>query len=216
MCLGIFSEAAGLARISAMIGLARVFSLFDQEHTETLGYSDLVVCSQSPTPGASRIMIVAHPDDESLFGGEALTSSEGWLVICVTNASNATRRAEFMNAMSLARANYLMLDHADHIANGNFDPALADKLAQVLAENPFEMVVTHGQAGEYGHKQHKALHQIVRCLVPACRLFTFGTRWLGRPHMSIAKQQLLRCYRSQNAIDLFRYMAEREVLQPAT
>jgi LmbE family N-acetylglucosaminyl deacetylase len=84
-----------------------------------------------------------------------------------------------MKAMSLAEADYLMLDHADHKASGNFDPSLAYKLARVLAENPLEMVVTHGQAGEYGHRQHQALHQICPSSRPG-RLFTFGTRWVAR------------------------------------
>jgi LmbE family N-acetylglucosaminyl deacetylase len=211
--VGILKETAELAKISAMIGLARIFSLFEKQHSEKLGYSDFEVRSRDPVPRTSKVMIVAHPDDESLFGGETLTSSKGWLVVCVTNASNEVRRAEFIKAMGLAGADYLMLDHADHIANGNFDPALASKLALILAANPLEMVVTHGEAGEYGHKQHIALHQIVRRLAPAGRLFTFGTRWLARPRMSVAKERLLECYGSQDIAGA-RYMAEREVLLP--
>jgi LmbE family N-acetylglucosaminyl deacetylase len=196
-----------------MVGLTRTLSLFEKEHSQKLGYSDLAIRSRDPMPGVSKIMIVAHPDDESLFGGETLTSSEGWLVICVTNASNEVRRAEFTKAMALARADYLMLDHDDHFTNGNFDPALASTIARVLAANPFEMVVTHGKAGEYGHKQHRALHQIVRHLVPVGRLLTFTTRWLGSPRISAAKQKLLDCYESQESIALFHYMAEREGLR---
>jgi LmbE family N-acetylglucosaminyl deacetylase len=214
MILGIFTETAELAGIGAMMGVTQMLSLFEKQHSEKLGYSDFVVRSRDPLPGAAKIMIVAHPDDESLFGGETLTSSEGWLVICVTNASNETRRAEFIKAMGLARADYLMLDHADHFTSGNFDPALASTLTLVLSANPCAMVVTHGEAGEYGHKQHRALHQIVRRLAPAGRLFTFATRWLGRPRISAAKQRLLDCYGSQDSIALFRCMAQREDLRP--
>ena len=54
-------------------------------------------------------MIVAHPDDESLFGGEALTSSGGWTVICVTNGTNEQRRREFIEAMNSIGVNYTSL-----------------------------------------------------------------------------------------------------------
>jgi LmbE family N-acetylglucosaminyl deacetylase len=73
-------------------------------------------------------MIVAHPDDESLFGGESLTSSSDWMVICVTGGSNERRRNEFMRAMHSIRVNYTMLDHADHMHSGNFDPRLEKTL----------------------------------------------------------------------------------------
>jgi hypothetical protein len=53
----------------------------------------------------------------------------------------------------------------------------------------------------------------VRRLAPAGRLFTFATRWLGRPRISAAKQRLLDCYGSQDSIARFRYMAAREGLQ---
>ncbi|MGB2604888.1 MAG: PIG-L family deacetylase [Candidatus Sulfotelmatobacter sp.] len=217
MTVGIFAESAELVRIGATIGLMRMFFSFEhsERHSEKLGYSDFEVRSRDAMPDVTKIMIVAHPDDESLFGGETLTSSEGWLVICVTNASNETRRAEFIRAMCLAGADYLMLDHADHFTSGNFDPALAAKLARVLAEIPSEIVVTHGATGEYGHRQHRALHRIVRRLVPTERLFTFATRWLARPHISAAKQRLLDCYVSQDSIERFRYMSEREFLRPS-
>src|SRR5215510_5098323 len=75
-----------------------------------IGWSDVVFSSRS-VPNPSKVMIVAHPDDESLFGGEALTSTRGWTVICVTNGTNEQRRREFINAMSSIGANYTILGH---------------------------------------------------------------------------------------------------------
>ena len=159
-------------------------------------------------------MIVAHPDDESLFGGDALTSFDGWMVVCVTGAGIEGRRREFVNAMNSIRANYVMLNHADHLASGNFDPALERQLSALLGERSWEMVVTHNARGEYGHVQHKALHRIVVRLAPRDRLFVFGTRWWGRSRISSAKQRLLDCYQSQESVRRFRYLAGRERIRP--
>jgi DNA-binding transcriptional LysR family regulator len=211
--MGILRGTAELFRICGRMAISRVSSVV-QRSSEKLGNSGFLVRSRDPIPIAAKLMIVAHPDDESLFGGEALTSSRGWLVVCVTNASHPTRRAEFVKAMSLAGADYLVLDHPDNIANGNFHPSLTSTLEGLLTEHGFEMVVTHGPNGEYGHRQHVALHQIVCGLVRSGRLFTFATRWSARPHMSAAKRALLECYALQDSVARFRYMAEREVLRP--
>ena len=39
---------------------------------------------------AKRLMIVAHPDDETIWGGAHL-SEGGYLVVCLTNGNNQTR-----------------------------------------------------------------------------------------------------------------------------
>jgi len=191
------------ARVTSWIGAS----------SERLVWSPLVVACRDNVQSATRIMIVAHPDDESLFGGEALTSLKGWMVVCVTNAGVIERRQEFVNAMNLIKANYVMLNHADHLASGNFDPSLERQLAELIAERPWEMIVTHGRRGEYGHTQHKAVHQIVCRLAPRDRIFVFGARWWGRSRISAAKEQLLACYQSQESIRRFRYLAGRECLR---
>lgn len=148
----------------------------------------------------SKLMIVAHPDDESIFGGDALTSSGGWTVVSVTNAGNPLRRAEFIAAMTAARANWFMLDHADHLTRGDFDPRLREQLAWILSDAPYELVVTHNARGEYGHPQHRALHAIVTSLLPEnAELFVFDHHWRIRRTLSDAKRALLAHYPSQRA-----------------
>lgn len=171
-----------------------LFSIARRART-TLGCSALVVTGDGST-APSRLMIVAHPDDESLFGGEALTSSSGWLVVCVTGASNDLRRHEFIGAMTSIGASYMMLDHDDDLRNGNFSPRLEEQLSAVIAGRPYQAVVTHNAAGEYGHPQHRALHRVVRRLIADRPLHVFAHRWT-HPAMSPAKRALLAHYRSQ-------------------
>lgn len=154
--------------------------------------------SRANVDAPSKLMIVAHPDDESLFGGETLLSSRGWTVVCVTNASHPQRRAEFIAAMDAARANWVILDHPDDLTSGNFHPRLTEQLAVLLRQHPYELVVTHNARGEYGHRQHRAIHRIVSALVPRGVAFAvFGHPWNAFPSMSAKKRELLAHYPSQ-------------------
>lgn len=189
-------------------------SSFFGESAVPLVFDPLVITRRNSTRQPCRLMIVAHPDDETLFGGDALTALSNWLVVCVTNAGNRTRRHEFIRAMNCIGADYVMLNHADHLSSGNFHPALEQQLATLLAERPWEMVVTHAESGEYGHPQHKSLHRIVRKLAPPHRLHVFGVQWWRRGNLSAAKQRLLACYPSQDSVRRFHFLAARESLVP--
>jgi LmbE family N-acetylglucosaminyl deacetylase len=179
-----------------------------------IGWSEVVCSSRAGAPCPSKIMIVAHPDDESLFGGEALTSSSGWTVVCVTNGTNERRRLEFAAAMASIGANYTILGHFDHLASGNFSRRLDEQLKELLDEFPYEMVVTHNERGEYGHPQHRAVHRIVRRLVGTRPLYVFDHPWTARPRVSAAKRALIQHFDSQRpCIEHAWRLASRERLR---
>ena len=179
-----------------------------------IGCTETVFSSRSSVPNPSKVMIVAHPDDESLFGGEALTSSGGWTVICVTNGTNQQRRREFIEAMSSIGVNYSMLCHFDHLDSGNFSGRLEEQLKALLNEFQYDMVVTHNERGEYAHPQHRAVHRIVRRLVTNRPLYVFDHPWTARPRMSAAKRALLAHYESQRVSIEFAWpLASRERLR---
>jgi hypothetical protein len=107
-----------------------------------------------------NLMVVAHPDDESLFGGAALLNGEQWEVICVTNSKNVVRAREFTEAMHQANASFQIWDYPD---NDNFWktlPTLTNDLAKIL-KTSYQKVVTHNIMGEYGHGHHVCLHKIM-------------------------------------------------------
>jgi LmbE family N-acetylglucosaminyl deacetylase len=184
------------------------------EEPVPIGWSELVFASRTAVPAPTKIMIVAHPDDESLFGGDALTSSRGWTVVCVTNGTNEERRREFAAAMTSVGANYTLLAHFDHLQSGNFNVRLEEQLAELLDEFPYEMVVTHDERGEYGHPQHIAVHHIVRRLAGRRPLYVFAHPWFARPRMSAAKRALIAHYGSQGPSVLHAWrLASRERLR---
>ncbi|WP_053365009.1 PIG-L family deacetylase [Bacillus sp. FJAT-27245] len=120
-----------------------------------------------------KLMIVAHPDDELLFGGGELLKETGWKVICVTNKSNPERAAEFTKVMNLVNAEHEMWDYPD-VWNGDFDrKKLSNDLKKMLGERKYKKIVTHNRQGEYGHTQHIALSEAVHDLVSK-NLYVFG------------------------------------------
>lgn len=113
---------------------------------------------------SDKLMIVAHPDDESIFGGAALLREKGWKVICLTNANNEIRSDEFHKAMRRVGASCEIWDYPD-IYGGSFDSKqLRKDLSKVITKHQFRRIVTHNLQGEYGHSQHKSLSKILHDL----------------------------------------------------
>ncbi|WP_181884521.1 protein kinase domain-containing protein [Neobacillus piezotolerans] len=122
---------------------------------------------------ADKLMIVAHPDDEVLFGGGELIKEKGWKVICVTNSNNKERASEFKFVMKSLGAEYEIWDFPD-VWEGDFDrPALTKKIKNELKGKDYKKIVTHNLHGEYGHTQHIALSEVVHSLCKK-NLYVFG------------------------------------------
>lgn len=107
---------------------------------------------------SDKLMIVAHPDDETIFAGKELISNKEWKVICVTGYSNEIRRKEFEKAMKVLNiTEYEIWDYPDKW-KGDFDrKKLSNDIKNVLEKGNYKEVLTHGVKGEYGHTQHKAI-----------------------------------------------------------
>lgn len=63
-----------------------------------------------------KLMIVAHPDDESYWGGAHLLE-DNYLVVCITNGDNSVRHKEFFNALQYSGDEGVILEYPD-IKNG--------------------------------------------------------------------------------------------------
>jgi LmbE family N-acetylglucosaminyl deacetylase len=153
-----------------------------------------------------KIMIVAHPDDETIFGGAQLIREAGWLVVCVTNGDNKVRRKEFTKVMHRVNAEYEMWTFKDRW-KGDFDRSrLKSELIRVLDRRPVRKIVTHSLQGEYGHTQHIAISELLHELVP-CNLYVFdrADRKLDEDVLA-RKRKLLRYYRSQNITKFKKYV----------
>lgn len=112
-----------------------------------------------------NIMIVAHPDDETIWGGIHLLQ-ENYLVICLTNGNNVVRSKEFHNVMEQTHNTGIILDYPDK-TNGkrnnwkNVYHDIENDLHYLLSNHSFSTIVTHNPKGEYGHQHHKMTSAIV-------------------------------------------------------
>lgn len=58
------------------------------------------------------LMIVAHPDDETIWGGSHLINGN-YTVLCITNGNNKKRKKEFMNVMEKTHSKGIILSFPD-------------------------------------------------------------------------------------------------------
>lgn len=162
-------------------------------------------------------MIVAHPDDESIFGGANLIRETGWKVICLTNGSSEIRSKEFYTAMNMIGVSCEIWDYPDEL-EGHFDSDILTKdLNKVIRKNSPNCVVTHNLDGEYGHSQHKSLSEILHTIINK-NLYVFDTEDQILPFQLLKKKlHLLSVYESQmkgNIEQLMQYVIYERLLLP--
>ena len=131
------------------------------------------------TKGVNKLMIVAHPDDEILWGGAHLIKDD-YLVVCITCGVKYERVLEFTRVMDTTEDKYVMLGYPDK-TNGerdNWDKVYDDiskDLKQIIELKDWELVVTHNPDGEYGHQHHKMTNAITTSVMDNKeKLYYFG------------------------------------------
>ena len=112
-----------------------------------------------------NLMIVAHPDDETIWGGSHLLSGN-YTVVCITNGNNKTRKKEFKQAMKKTNSTGIILSYPDK-TNGKRDNWVScrikiyNKIKKIIDSKNWNTIVTHNPDGEYGHIHHRMTSQIV-------------------------------------------------------
>lgn len=132
--------------------------MFDNKFTS-------VKISQLDLDGYDNLMIVAHPDDETIFGGGHLLEGK-YLVVCITAGNDVVRSREFIKAMNATNDKGLMLGYPDKTM-GKRDKWTSCKsdikaeLTKIINYKHWKTIVTHSPQGEYGHIHHKMTNGIV-------------------------------------------------------
>ncbi len=117
---------------------------------------------------ADKLMIVAHPDDETIWGGGHLLQDKGrYLVVCITAGTDPVRDEELRKAMAICDAQYLRLGFPDLDANNKQDRwktigiDIRATLSNIMTAKTWKTIVTHNPRGEYGHRHHKMTSRFV-------------------------------------------------------
>lgn len=165
-----------------------------------------------------KLMIVAHPDDEMIWGGGHLLEG-GYLVVCITNGENETRKAEFLKAVEKSGNIPLILSYPDKELGmrsrwiGYIDDITRD-IQTILALKEWNIIVTHNLDGEYGHIHHKIVSALVTGQIDWTKegkFYYFG-KYYNEKELSFLeleqlpeniqkeKEEILKLYSSQNFI----------------
>lgn len=128
--------------------------------TEDLDYFDL--------KDGDRLMIIAHPDDDLLWGGgnmiqeikELKETGNNYFVVCLTNGSYDSRARDFDSAMNDIGAKHVILRYPDlyrrhQVAWNPYTNYITQDIRRVMNYRNWSKIVTHNPDGEYGHQHHK-------------------------------------------------------------
>ena len=164
--------------------------------------------------GIDSIMIVAHPDDEILWGGSHLIDGN-YLVVCITAGNNSTRAEELIKAMQVTNDKCIMLGYSDKMFNKrsnwkySYDDIQED-LSEILSLKKWKMIVTHNSKGEYGLIHHIKTNKIVTDIyeqnfMDDSNLYYFG-EYYNKNEIKDAKSSL-------TAIDKKNYQIKLDIIE---
>ena len=143
----------------------------------------------------SVVLIVAHPDDETLWSGGTIMSHPTWkcFVVCLCRGSDTNRATKFQEALKMLNAEGIMGDLDDGPEQNPLDENVVESaILQLLPSTPFDLVITHNSTGEYTrHLRHEETNKAVISLwrsgkIKTKELWTFAyedgnKRYLPRP-----------------------------------
>ena len=201
--------------------LASVFFLIKKDSVKT-DYKKMKL------DGNEKLMIVAHPDDEILWGGSRLIEDD-YVVVCITCGKVPKRVKEFQSVMEKTGDKYIMLDYPDKVAGKRSDwkeyyDDITKDIENIYKLKDWDEIVTHNPDGEYGHIHHVMTNKIVTDVVDKENLIYFGKYYSKNKMEELAtkppridedilekKIEILKMYESQDFIfDMFPQMFPHE------
>lgn len=127
------------------------------------------------------LVVVSHPDDETIWmGGTLLTNKNEWdlTIISLCRKSDKDRAPKFERACRIYNAGCYMSDIEDtELKDVSTDEII--KEIKKYASGYYDFIYTHGENGEYGHKRHIETNRAVKKMINdkkiSCRkLYTFS------------------------------------------
>ncbi len=143
----------------------------------------------------SVVVIVAHPDDETLWaGGEIrLHPSWNWFIISLSRKNDIDRASRFYKVLKELNAKGIMGDLDDGPEQTPLDvTVLEEVILNLLPQLPFDRIMTHNPNGEYTrHLRHEETSKAVILLwdegkILADELWTFAYDDGHKTHNTIA------------------------------
>jgi len=102
------------------------------------------------------LVIVAHPDDETIWmGGTLLANANKWdlTIISLCRKDDKDRAPKFKKVCKILKARCFMSDLEDEKLN-DIPAGEVIKRIKKYSSKRYDHIFTHGKNGEYGHKRH--------------------------------------------------------------
>jgi len=110
-------------------------------------------------------LIIAHPDDETLWAGGTILSHPSWecFIVCLCRGNDKDRAPRFYEALKIYKAEGIMGDLDDGPEQTLLDENDVEAaILNMLPEISFDLIITHNPSGEYTrHIRHEQVSKAV-------------------------------------------------------
>ena len=110
-------------------------------------------------------IIVAHPDDETLWAGGTILSNPGrqYYIVSLCRKNDADRAPKFQKVLGVLGAQGMIGDMDDGPEQMPLpENDVRNAILQLLPEKHFDLIITHSIYGEYVQRQPTAMEEIGR------------------------------------------------------
>jgi LmbE family N-acetylglucosaminyl deacetylase len=126
---------------------------------------------KTPTPKQEHkksktvAIIVAHPDDETLWAGGTILNHPAWqwFIVCLCRASDTERALKFYKVLKVLKAEGIMGDLDDSPEQKALDEnEVEHTILDLLPRKHFDLIISHNPTGEYTrHVRHEETSKAV-------------------------------------------------------
>lgn len=166
------------------------------------------------------LVIVAHPDDETLWAGGTILGHPSWkcFILCMSRQNDAERALKFYNALKVLKSDGVMGDMDDGPDQEPLDEKKVQQvILQLLPKNHFDLIISHNPSGEYTrHLRHEEVGKAVIKLwktakISANELWSFAYQDGNKSYYPIAVEKATIYHTLTRSIWLKKYSLLHEV-----
>lgn len=126
-------------------------------------------------------IIVAHPDDETLWAGGLvlMNPANRWKIVTACRKDDVDRSGRFFSAMKILNAEGVMGDLDDGPEQEPLESETVEEaIVSLLGGENYDLIITHSMKGEYTrHRRHEEVGVAVSNLIESGRLKA-GRLWM--------------------------------------